>query len=75
LPISWNLLNNGRHSVSVLLWKDNYVASTHEDEVLHFEVHESSGGVRGDYFSGDDDWGGAVRVLLDWKTDYLGEKK
>jgi lipopolysaccharide transport system ATP-binding protein len=70
-----NLLNNGRHSVSVLLWKDNYVASTHEDEVLHFEVHESSGGVRGDYFSGDDDWGGAVRVLLDWKTDYLGEKK
>jgi lipopolysaccharide transport system ATP-binding protein len=70
-----NFLNNGRHSISVLLWKDNYVASAQEDELLHFEVHESSGGVRGDYFSGDNDWGGAVRVLLDWKTEYLREDK
>lgn len=70
-----NFLNSGRHSISVLLWKDNYVSSTREDEVLNFEVHESEGGVRGDYLSGDGDWGGALRVLLDWKTEYLGEKK
>jgi lipopolysaccharide transport system ATP-binding protein len=68
-----NLLNNGRHSISVLLWKDNYISSTREDEVLQFEVHESSGGIRGDYLAGDDDWGGAVRVLLDWTTEYLGQ--
>ncbi len=70
-----NFLNSGRHSISVLLWKDNYVSSTREDEVLHFEIHESAGGVRGDYLSGDGDWSGAVRVLLDWKTEYLGDKK
>jgi lipopolysaccharide transport system ATP-binding protein len=70
-----NLLNNGRHAISVLLWKDNYIASAHEDEVLHFEVHESAGGIRGDYISGDNDWGGAVRVLLDWKTEYLGKNE
>jgi hypothetical protein len=59
-----DLLNSGRLSISVLLWKEHYAISTREDDVLTCELHDTAA-IRGDYLGG---WPGAVRPRLRWQT-------
>jgi len=65
-----DLLNSGRHSVSVLLWKDHYAISSREDDVLTCELHDTAA-IRGDYLGV---WPGAVRPRLQWQTRKVDEE-
>lgn len=67
--IPGNLLAEGRFSVSVLMWGNNYSSAHREDRVIEFEVNDLSG-ARGDYFG---DWAGVVRPSLQWHTEYLDQ--
>ena len=60
-------LPDGRFSVSVLVWADNYQNAHREDGVVEFEVEEADS-LRGDYFGG---WLGVVRPDLRWQTDLV----
>jgi lipopolysaccharide transport system ATP-binding protein len=65
--IPGNFLNEGRYSVTVLIFGEGYSPIYKENEAVEFEVYDI-GGVRGDYFGG---WAGVVRPMLEWTTEYL----
>jgi lipopolysaccharide transport system ATP-binding protein len=67
--IPGNLLSDGGHSVSLLMWTEGYRILAREDEVVRFHVHDT-GGARGDYMGGME---GALRPLLDWHTERMGQ--
>jgi lipopolysaccharide transport system ATP-binding protein len=64
--IPGSLLPDGRFSVSVLVWADNYQNAHREDGAVEFEIVESER--KGDYFGG---WLGVVRPELSWQTDLV----
>jgi lipopolysaccharide transport system ATP-binding protein len=57
-----NFMKDGRYSLAVLLWADNYTDQCRFDSVADFEVVDS-GILRGDYYGG---WEGFVVPKLDW---------
>lgn len=59
-----NLLNNQVYKISFVVFKDNYFDSKFFEDVIVFEVNDSSE-IRGDYGS---DYSGVIRPLLKWKT-------
>ena len=59
-----HLLNNGRHRVGVILWRDEYQLVLHEHDVVQFDVMDD-GADRADYMYGYD---GIVRPWLPWHT-------
>ena len=61
-----NFLPEASFSVTVLLWADNYSLVCNEEDVIGFEIHESAGGVRGDYLG---HWNAVVRPMLEWETE------
>ena len=64
-----NLLNNKAVTVTVYLYDESMWAPVWIRDVLRFEVHDS-GEYRGDYWH---HWEGAVRPVLDWRTERTGE--
>lgn len=65
--IPGNFLNNGRYSVSIILFGKNFSDAHTVDEAIGFTVLDGAG-VRGDYFGGIS---GVIRPLLPWKTELL----
>ncbi|MBE0602882.1 MAG: ATP-binding cassette domain-containing protein [Deltaproteobacteria bacterium] len=65
-----NFLAEGRYTISIPFWEGFYETGIVERDVLRFTAHEK-GLVRGDlpYEMKDS----AIRPLLSWKSDYLGE--
>lgn len=69
--IPGRLLNVGRYSVSVVLYRSDYSGSYRKDECAKFEIHDTAG-VRGDYMGV---WGGVIRPLLEWQTEYVDDER
>jgi lipopolysaccharide transport system ATP-binding protein len=68
--IPGNLLNNGRYSISIILWEDYFKTCLAEFPVMHVEILDGVvGGVRQNYMGG---WEGVIRPMLFWDTKYLG---
>jgi lipopolysaccharide transport system ATP-binding protein len=65
--IPGHLLNDGGYSVSIILFGRNFADAHTVEECVGFTVIDGPG-VRGDYFG---EFKGAIRPLLDWKTEQL----
>lgn len=67
--IPGDLLNDGRHTVKLLVVEDQAVVVYTHDEALAFEVVDVGSG-RGAWHG---DWIGAVRPMLEWRTEILND--
>jgi len=67
-----DLLNDGTHRVDLLVIRDQGVSTVihQEEEILVFDVRDDSS-LRGDWY---DKWPGAIRPLLDWRTELVEEE-
>jgi lipopolysaccharide transport system ATP-binding protein len=65
--ISETLLADGRYSITIIVWEENFNGVYKEHELLWFDVVDA-GEVRAGYHGG---WGGIVRPALDWKTEAI----
>ncbi len=68
--IPGDLLNDGWHKIDVMFVEDVQTSAYVKENVLAFDVIDSGVG-RGDWYG---KWPGVVRPLLNWSTEYLGEK-
>jgi lipopolysaccharide transport system ATP-binding protein len=65
--IPGSFLAEGRYSVTVLIFAENYSSLYKEDEIIRFDIYDT-GAVRGDYFGG---FSGVVRPFLKWTTKHI----
>jgi lipopolysaccharide transport system ATP-binding protein len=65
--IPGDLLNNGTYRISLLLVKNQKYIIHRQQDILHFEVHDTGEG-RGSWYG---KWIGVIRPNLDWTTEYL----
>ena len=66
-----NLFPDGRLSITVVIWGDNYKWGFHEDAVAVVQVHETAGSARGDFLKR---MAGVVRPALPWSSEALGQR-
>jgi lipopolysaccharide transport system ATP-binding protein len=64
-----DLLNDGMYRVLLLVVKDQGIVLYRHDDILIFNVADSVER-RGEWHG---KWTGAVRPMLEWETEYLGE--
>jgi lipopolysaccharide transport system ATP-binding protein len=65
-----NLLNNGKFSLSLIIFAKNYSDSVTIKEMLNIEIHDGAE-VRGDYFGV---YACRIRPLFDWITNKKGDR-
>jgi lipopolysaccharide transport system ATP-binding protein len=63
-----NLLNSGRHSITILVVKDSSKVIYVEEDALVFDVVDNRHRIGG-WFAREP---GVVQPYLDWKTEYVG---
>ena len=66
--IPGDLLNDGRHTVRLLIVEDEAHVLTLIEDVLQFDVHEDETARAGGWHG---KWPGAVRPRLEWRTEML----
>jgi lipopolysaccharide transport system ATP-binding protein len=63
-----DLMNNGTFRIKLVIYLDDTLEVAVWEDVVAFEVHDAPSELRGSYH---EDWPGAVRPNLEWKTELI----